>query len=508
MYLENAKFDINTVVGKSTIIEYQVATMYEIVPVELDGFAPLVLIAFKEQGAAAFSKLRFVFKREILFHLVTREQYNELVKRTWNEAQVARTITSAEKKMYKAKIFKQDDISNDADGMQSTDLHQNISAMQLVDEIFSEAVTVKASDIHLEPEDDALAIRYRLDGVLHPAAIFPKSKQNEIISRIKILAHMDIAEKRRPQDGRILVEGNQKTIDVRVSSMPTVYGEKIVLRLLDKSQQPLELQSLGIVGETYVRFKEAIQKPHGMILVTGPTGSGKTTTLYAALKEILSPHINISTIEDPIEYKIAGINQTQVHSDIDYTFASAVRTFLRQDPDVIMVGEIRDPETAKYAIQAAQTGHLVFSTLHTNDAPGAVVRLLEMGVEPFLVASTVHLVLGQRLVRKTCTSCGRLRPVTHLEAEYLLKSRTNISQIFEGVGCAACAKTGYKGRIGVYECMPVSIAIQDLIIKRATTSKISECAIASGMRTLQDESVALVNKHLTTFEEIKNVVGF
>ena len=376
-----------------------------------------------------------------------------------------------------------------------------------IDEVFSRAIAQGVSDIHFEPHESELKVRFRLDGVLQPVQSLEKARQNEVVSRLKILAGMDIAEKRRPQDGRIMVEGADKAVDVRVSSMPTPHGEKVVLRLLDKSRQPLDLKALGMEGRNLEMFEEAIRKPHGMILVTGPTGSGKTTTLYAALQRILSPRINISTVEDPIEYRLAGTNQTQMHADIGYTFAAAVRTFLRQDPDVIMIGEIRDTETAKYAIQAAQTGHLVFSTLHTNDAPSAMVRLLEMGMEPYLVASTVHLIMAQRLVRRICPACTGSRELREEELSYLRWEETEPGVVHEGTGCGECSRTGFRGRIGIYEIMPVSGTIQDMVVDKVSTEKVREQALTEGMRSLKGEGLRLVKEGVTSLSELRAVVG-
>jgi type II secretory ATPase GspE/PulE/Tfp pilus assembly ATPase PilB-like protein len=289
--------------------------------------------------------------------------------------------------------------------------------------------------------------------------------------------------------------------------MPTPNGEKIVLRLLDKSRQPLDLQSLGLEGSHYDMFRQAIRRPHGMILVTGPTGSGKSTTLYAALKDIMSPRINISTVEDPIEYQIEGINQTQMHAAIGYTFANAVRTFLRQDPDVIMIGEIRDPETAKYAIQAAQTGHLVLSTLHTNDAPGAIVRLLEMGMEPYLVASTVHLIIAQRLVRRICASCKVTIKAAEDERRYCINNGIELDLTAKGKGCDECFGSGCRGRTGVFEIMPVSAEIQQIVIEKASTQKIRDLALEQGMLTLKQAALALIKREITSIGEVRAIVG-
>lgn len=412
---------------------------------------------------------------------------------------------------FKAKVIRDASSVDKENNKNIFSLHESsqpvVSIIEIVDDIFSKAIHLAASDIHLEPGESDVKVRFRLDGVLQPVMTIPKQRQNEVVSRIKILARMDIAEKRRPQDGRILVEGKSKAVDVRVSSMPTATGEKIVLRLLDKSSQPLDLVALGMTGNNYDIFCRAIRKPSGMILVTGPTGSGKTTTLYAALKEIHSPEINISTVEDPVEYRMAGINQTQYNPDIGYTFAEAVKTFLRQDPDVIMVGEIRDPETAKYAIQASQTGHLVFSTLHTNDAPGAVVRMLEMGMEPYLVASTLQLVIAQRLVRTACRQCGDFRSPNKRENEYLKRTGNKIEKVYFGKGCRECLNTGYKGRMGIYEIMQVTPELQDMIALKTPTQKIREKAIEQGMQTLLQEAILLVDGGKTTVEEIESSIG-
>jgi len=306
-----------------------------------------------------------------------------------------------------------------------------LSVVNLVNKIITEAINCKASDIHIEPYQEQFRVRYRIDGILHESMRLPLERKYAIISRLKIMADLDIAEKRRPQDGRIRVKRGNRVIDIRVSTLPTDFGEKVVLRILDKDQLNLELEKLGFEVETLQLFKRAICSPYGMILVTGPTGSGKTTTLYATLNYLNSPEVNILTIEDPIEYNLPGINQAQVRSDIGFTFAKALRAFLRQDPDIIMVGEIRDTETAEIAIRAALTGHLVFSTLHTNDAPSAVTRLLDMGLEPFLVASSLKMVIAQRLVRKVCDHCK-------------IKTSQNLKQM-KGLDCDFGSDPIYKG---------------------------------------------------------------
>lgn len=348
-----------------------------------------------------------------------------------------------------------------------------------VNEIISEAMHTGVSDIHFEPGEKSFLVRFRKDGVLKIARKLPLRSISEIISRIKIMASMDIAEKRRPQDGRIHFDDGSKAVDIRVSALPTDYGQKMVLRLLDKGQIIHRLDSLGMTPAQIDVCEQEIHKPYGMFLITGPTGSGKTTTLYTLLQMIRSPELNISTIEEPIEYKLDGITQTAVNPKIDLTFAATLRTLLRQDPDVIMVGEIRDAETAELAIRAALTGHLVFSTLHTNDAPSAIVRLIDMGIEPFLVASAVNFIMAQRLVRKICPKCGGKNP-----------------------NCLTCGGSGYKGRVGIFEMMQISEPLRELIHKNASIADLKQAAIKLGMKTLAVDGAEKVATGLTTESEV------
>jgi type II secretory ATPase GspE/PulE/Tfp pilus assembly ATPase PilB-like protein len=509
-YIESTSIDFPALVGVTDAIDYDVARAFRVVPVLIKEQIHMVLITDADMTLENYRKLRFILKRECVFCKVDNSLFAALAEQTWPNASET-FYTTGKQDGFKAKVI-MDNQAGKATGSQpefsvQQSGQQMVSVIEIVDDLFSKAISGGASDIHIEPDSNDLKVRFRLDGVLQQVMTIPKNRQNEIISRIKILARMDIAEKRRPQDGRILVEGKKKSVDVRVSSMPTSAGEKIVLRLLDKSAQPLDLISLGLQGRNYDLFCTSIRKPSGMILVTGPTGSGKTTTLYAALKEIHSSKINISTVEDPVEYQISGINQTQYNPDIDYTFATAVKTFLRQDPDVIMIGEIRDPDTAKYAIQASQTGHLVFSTLHTNDAPGAVVRMLEMGMEPYLVASTLQLVIAQRLLRTTCKSCGKLMPLTDREKMYASQNNLKIDKVFRGEGCRECMDTGHKGRVGVYEIMYVTPELQELIALKTPTQKIRDKAIEQGMKTLMQEALLLVENGKTTLEEVEACIG-
>lgn len=502
--------DIDTIIFATTVMGFEIAQKYQIVPVEIPNRTYLLLITAVGLTEQEYCELRFIIRRELVLSKVDCHILKILMTKAWPDIG-EKQFSSKKTDEFKARLIvetrdKDSDPSKIISSIQNKD-SPDVSIIEIVDDIFSKAVQVRASDIHIEPVENEVKVRFRLDGVLQQILAIPKSRQNEIISRLKILARMDIAEKRRPQDGRIIIEGKNKIIDVRVSTMPTASGEKIVLRLLDKSSQPLDLEAIGLCGTNYEVFCHSIRKPSGMILVTGPTGSGKTTTLYAALKEIYSSNINISTVEDPIEYRIAGINQTQFNPDIDYTFATAVKTFLRQDPDVIMIGEIRDPETAKYAIQASQTGHLVFSTLHTNDAPGAVVRLLEMGMEPYLVASTLQLVIAQRLLRVSCRSCGEFRDLTDREELYARRNKFTVNHVFGGKGCRECLYTGYKGRIGIYEIMLVTSELQDMIALKTPTQKIREMAIMQGMSTLHQEALSLVSGGKTTLEEVESSIG-
>jgi type IV pilus assembly protein PilB len=360
-----------------------------------------------------------------------------------------------------------------------------------------------ASDIHVEPYERYIRVRYRLDGVLHEVERPPVDQAKAIISRLKIMADLDIAEKRRPQDGRIRVKEGERTIDIRVSSLPTDFGEKIVLRILDKSQLQLDLTKLGFEEGDLKQFQRTLRLPYGMILVTGPTGSGKTTTLYAALNSINRPDINITTIEDPIEYNLPGINQTHVRSDIGLTFAAALRSILRQDPNVIMLGEIRDGETAEIAIRAALTGHLVFSTLHTNDAPSAITRLMDMGVEPFLVCSSVKMILAQRLLRRLCPHCKTLAEPSREQLEELrTHSGTGMERVPAPGKCQACNQLGYKGRTAVYEILAIENGLSEMIAKGAPLAQIRTEAGRLGLKTLREAAVGKALRGETSLEEV------
>ncbi|MGD0229056.1 MAG: type IV-A pilus assembly ATPase PilB [Syntrophorhabdales bacterium] len=380
--------------------------------------------------------------------------------------------------------------------------------VRLVNHSFLEAIKAGASDIHIEPYEDILRVRFRIDGVLFEILKVPIKFRDGVISRVKVMSKMDIAEKRVPQDGRIKlqvkVEGRLRNLDVRVSTTPTLFGEKIVMRLLDREGLMLDMSLLGFEQESLKRFEEAIFRPWGMVLVTGPTGSGKTNTLYSAISRLNTPVSNIMTVEDPVEFNIYGINQVQVHESIDLTFASVLRSFLRQDPNIILVGEIRDNETAAIAVKASLTGHLVLSTLHTNDAPSAVSRLVDMDVDPYLVATSVILVAAQRLVRRICTHCKEeveIPPQALLNFGFT-KEEANSTKVYAGRGCGRCNNTGYKGRIGLYEVMPISPDIRDLIFANAPANEIRKKSIEEGMITLRRSGLDKIKNGMTTMEEV------
>ena len=388
---------------------------------------------------------------------------------------------------------------------------QNAAIIRFVNEVIQRAIVDRATDIHFEPHKETLQIRYRIDGQLVPIRVPDnlRSFQDAIISRIKIMSGINISEKRRPQGGRITFTQGQSDLDIRVSTLPTLYGESVSLRLLNEKSQPLSMPELGLLSRDEAMITSILEKPHGIVLVTGPTGSGKSTSLTAYIRKIHKPETRIMTVEDPIEYEVAGVNQTQVNSEIGFTFASVLREILRQDPDVIMVGEIRDSETADIAIRASLTGHLVLSTLHTNDAPGAITRLIDMEIEPFLIASSIEMVIAQRLVRRLCSACAS--PAGMEEGQFLAnlallgvpaEESVNSGKMLRSVGCQQCQNLGYRGRVGIFEIMPMSDAIHSLVIKNAAAPDIRRVAIEEGMRSLQLSGWEQIKRGLTTFDEV------
>lgn len=379
--------------------------------------------------------------------------------------------------------------------------------VRFVNLLIAQAINDRASDIHVEPGERQLLVRFRIDGVLHEMQKADRAIQDGIISRLKIMSSIDIAEKRKPQDGRLSVTHEGRPVDLRVATLPTVWGEKIVMRILDNTGQVMTMRDLLFSPTNEKRFREAISKPHGMILATGPTGSGKSTSLYTALRAIANPTINVITVEDPVEYRIGGINQVQVNNRAGLTFATALRSILRSDPDVVLVGEIRDFETANISIEASLTGHLVLSTLHTNDAPSALTRLSELGCEPFLVATGVTAVIAQRLARRLCMKCREsvVESTEVLSALGFVHDPFDLPQVFKAVGCAACSHTGYRGRVAMHEIMTMSDEIETLVVTRATGNEIRQVALAQGMISLRDDGWSKVAQGLTTIEEVLRV---
>ncbi|SEI86590.1 GspE/PulE family protein [Demequina mangrovi] len=378
--------------------------------------------------------------------------------------------------------------------------------VRFVNLLITQAIQDRASDIHIEPAEADVRVRYRIDGVLHEMQRAPKSTQNGMISRIKIMADMDIAERRKPQDGRLSVTHQGRKVDLRVACLPTVWGEKIVMRILDNSTATMALEDLGLREANQELYRESYTKPYGMILVTGPTGSGKSTTLYATLNQVSRPEINVITVEDPVEYRIPGINQVQVNPKAGLTFAGALRSILRADPDVVLLGEIRDGETAQIAIEAALTGHLVLSTLHTNDAPSAITRLTEMDIEPFLVGSAVDCVVAQRLARRLCPKCKEEYTPGDAELERFSWEGSSVPTLMRPVGCSSCSQTGYRGRLALHEIMPVNEEIERLAVARASSAEIALEARAAGMQTLIEDGWAKVMDGSTSVEELLRVV--
>jgi type II secretion system protein E len=484
-----------------TKVPTKVVFQHNVMPMRDDN-GTLVVAANDPFNLTMLEAVRLVTKNRVQLALSTSTDIAKALKRYYGVG--AETLDELMQK----NVLDIDEIEEvTKDDLESGD--QEASVVKFVNQIIGEAYKERATDIHMEPMENDLRIRYRVDGALHQTPVPPHLKrfQAAIISRIKVMANMDIAERRLPQDGRINVRSSGAEIDVRVSTIPTAYGESVSLRLLTRSSIFLGLESLGLNKEDEKIVRKLVELPHGIILVTGPTGSGKSTSLYAFLSTINSIDQRIITIEEPVEYELPGVNQISVKSEIGLTFASGLRHILRQDPDVIMVGEVRDLETAEIAIRAALTGHLVFSTLHTNDAPGAITRLIDMGIEPFLVSSSVEALIAQRLIRTLCKACKEeYKP----DLEFLRQVGFPAGDIAKakfrrGRGCEECRFTGFKGRSAIYEVLVMSEALRPLIIERASSSSIKQAAIARGMRTLRDDGWDKVKLGLTTVEEVARV---
>jgi type IV pilus assembly protein PilB len=488
------------------LIPQSIALKFFVLPLEVESNV-LTVAMVDPTNIAAINDIRFISGMNVSIKLATENQIRNYIEK-WYEGDVSYD-----------EIF--DRLEDDTDvEVMSSEEDVDISALEkatedapvvkLVNAILMDAIKKGSSDIHIEPYEKSFRVRFRIDGVLYEIMKPPLKLKNAIISRLKIMAELDIAERRLPQDGRIKLKlGQKREMDFRVSVLPGLFGEKVVLRLLDKGNLQADMMKLGFSNIQLSHFMEAINKPFGMVLVTGPTGSGKTTTLYSALAELNKATVNISTAEDPVEFNLFGINQVQMHEEIGLNFAAALRSFLRQDPDIIMVGEIRDYETAEIAIKASLTGHLVLSTLHTNDAPSTINRLLNMGVEPFLVASSINIVVAQRLARKICDNC---KEEIEVPPDVLINLgipaiEVSNSKVYHGKGCKRCSNTGYRGRIALYECMPVTETLKEYILNGASAAEIKRQAIEEGMASLRMSGISYLREGVTTIEEVLRVTG-
>ncbi len=473
------------------LVPEHISRRYKLIPIKLNG-DKIVVAMSNPVNIYALDDVRIITGREVEPVIASEGQINQALD-----------------KIYTIQKGLEETLLNIAPEEEETEttvevLEDEAPVVRLVNLTITQAVQEGASDIHIEPTESDVKVRFRVDGVLYDVMSPPKKIFPTLVARIKILANMDIAERRLPQDGRFRVTSQGKIIDFRVSTLPTIHGEKIVLRLLDRSAPLIGLEKLGFTEEVLKKFDWLIQRPYGMILVTGPTGSGKTTTLYSALAKINTPEKNIITVEDPVEYQFPRINQVQVNTKVGLTFASGLRSILRQDPDIIMIGEIRDRETAEIAVQAALTGHLVLSTIHTNDSAGAIARLMDMGIEPFLISSSVIGILAQRLARRICSRCKVPKQPTEEEMKVLMLGENDI--LYEGKGCEACRHTGYKGRIGIFELLIIDDEIRSMIVDKIPANMIRETVVKKGMKTLWEDAKLKVKNGITTYSEILRTV--
>ncbi|MBN1871312.1 MAG: type II secretion system ATPase GspE [Candidatus Omnitrophica bacterium] len=495
----------NIIIGPEVIetIPANFAFKHHIIPIELKDDT-IIIATDNVFNFLAFDNFRAFFNRDIEGILTYESHITHLLDKYYEKKDdlPINVLVAGMEDEEKTDVQAQDILKK-----LTTKEKDDTPVVKLVGLLISEAVRRRASDIHIEPLEENLRIRYRIDGVLQEVQAPPKKLQPSVISRVKILAGMDIAEKRLPQDGRIRIKVSDRELDLRVSTLPASYGESVVLRILDKTSFLLSLEDLGFDHEDKGIFEKLIKKPHGILLVTGPTGSGKTTTLYASLNYINKPDRKLITVEDPVEYQITGVNQVNVKPQINLTFSTGLRSILRQAPDVIMIGEIRDLEAAQIAIQASLTGHLVFSTLHTNDAPGAITRLIDMGIKPYLVASALEAALAQRLVRVICTGCKTNHKPSEEElmAMNLTSEQIKNAQFSKGEGCEECNHTGYRGRTGIFELLTMNDAIRELVFENVPTSVIKKRAREMGMLTLRDDGIRKVLKGITTVSEVLRV---
>ncbi|WP_225073686.1 type IV-A pilus assembly ATPase PilB [Desulfuromonas sp. CSMB_57] len=482
------------------LVAPEIAQKYQVVPVNRAG-ASLIVAMSDPSNLFAIDDLKFMTGFNIEVVVATESSIKAAIDKYYDQSSSLAMVMDDLDDIDLEVVDEHDDV-NLRDLERAT---EDAPVVKLVNFILTDAIKKKASDIHVEPYEKEFRVRYRIDGVLYEQMKPPMKLRAAIISRLKIMAEMDIAERRLPQDGRIKIKlPGGKDMDYRVSCLPTLFGEKVVCRLLDKSNLQLDMTKLGYEEKPLGWFKEAIHKPFGMVLVTGPTGSGKTVSLYSALAELNDSTLNISTAEDPVEFNFAGINQVQMHEEIGLNFASALRSFLRQDPDIIMIGEIRDFETAEIGIKAALTGHLVLSTLHTNDAPSTISRMLNMGIEPFLVASAVNLITAQRLGRRNCKECSEAEdiPKQALIEAGVAPEEVDQYVCYRGRGCPTCNNTGYKGRVGIYQVMPMFEEIRELVLSGANTAEIKRESMRLGVKTMRQSALSKLKEGVTSFEEV------
>jgi len=493
------EFDIDVEIIK--LVPKDVATKHLVLPVNRAG-SSLIVAMCDPSNIYAVDDLKFLTGYNIEPVVASEPAIREAIERYYAEKGPSLEDIVSDMGEDDVELADDSDAGNVEEAAKAAD---DAPVVKLVNLILKDAIAKRASDIHVEPYEKDFRVRFRIDGVMYEVMKPPMKLRNAITSRLKIMAQLDISERRLPQDGRIKIKmGGGKEMDFRVSVCPTLFGEKIVMRLLDKSNLQLDMTKLGFDPEPLKWFKDAIDRPYGMVLVTGPTGSGKTTTLYSALSSLNDPTVNVSTAEDPVEFNFAGINQVQMHDDIGLNFAAALRSFLRQDPDIIMIGEIRDFETAEIGVKAALTGHLVLSTLHTNDAPGTVSRLLNMGIEPFMVTASLNLILAQRLARRLCAACKR--PVENIDEQALIDAgippdKIGSFTLYEKGGCRECNDRGYRGRVAVYEVMPFWDGLKEIVINGASAAELKQEAIRLGMQTLRMAALAKVMAGQTTIEE-------
>src|SRR5881396_572730 len=494
--------------GVLRLVPAPIAKKYEVIPVRKMGSSLAVAMA-DPTNVFALDDIAFMTNLQVLPLVASQTAIKKAVDRNYDSKTDAITnvLSDMQTDLANVEVVEDGEEGSKVDIFELKDSADEAPVVKLVNMVLVDAIQKGASDIHFESYEKVFRIRFRMDGVLHEMLAPPKRLEPAILSRLKIMSNLDIAERRLPQDGRIKLRYNRREIDFRVSVLPTIFGEKAVLRILDKESLKLDLTELGFDEWSLNQFQAAIRQPYGMVLITGPTGSGKTTTLYSAIHTLNAPDVNIVTAEDPVEYNLKGVNQVQVNEGIGRTFAAALRSFLRQDPDIILVGETRDLETAQIAVRAALTGHLVFSTLHTNDCPSTIARLVDMGIPPFLIASALQLILAQRLGRKICKDCKEpyeaqedsLVPYGHVP------TGIGKTQFYKGKGCQVCNFTGMKARVAIYEVMPMSPELRDAILKSAPTEELREIAQAQGMKTLRQSGLRKVIEGTTTVDEVLRV---